>query len=730
MTVSRVRFRRPRRRELTPFKAVLVYGLAFLLVIWHQSGRVAEWLENQALAREGRLSETALALALAFKEKVHPYGPAQLNRWEDRLLARLAPELEIGAVLPPAPEPEAMEPAAAPPPETPEEPDQEAAPEAADPAPPQPAAAQPPAFKKVLLLGDSMMLEGLGPQLQKELRRRHENLTVDRDGRYGTGLTRLDHFDWLDFFERMLAKYSPDLVILTIGANDPQDILNPEGAPGRRRIFMGTTDWSETYSARVAELLKSAEDQGVQVFWVGLPIMGRQPYGGRVADINAMVASVCAEAANCRFWDSWLSVADDQGRFSSYGLDENGRRLRLRGRDFIHLTEEGGRVMAQKFLAETEDWADFQGPVDPPDLLAADPPADLPTAALSEAEAAPPPPPLQRPKLKPAAPPPAEPPPAEFDEDTAWPPEDDYDVHLPLPEDDPWFGVLDDGDEFVDPLPVEPQPRPAPSAGDGYEEDQAFEAVWSEGLFYSPALGREIVWRLVQPGPGRPGPFPAIILLHGAWDSAAAWERELGREALLALAGRLGVVLALPEAPSLGWYLDGRETAAATFLTSDFLPLLWRQCPQADRRRLALAGLSMGGHGALTLALKHPELFQAAAALSAITDLAAHTGGHALDERLGLDRALGPAGLEGRNWRPFGAAGLWAAQSSAWGDRPLYLGVGLGDRLTLDENRAFHRQLKDLGLAHVYEEKPGGHDWNYWSAELPGLIEFLAKALS
>jgi S-formylglutathione hydrolase FrmB len=203
----------------------------------------------------------------------------------------------------------------------------------------------------------------------------------------------------------------------------------------------------------------------------------------------------------------------------------------------------------------------------------------------------------------------------------------------------------------------------------------------------------------------------------------------LGRETLLALSGRLGVVLALPEAPPLGWYLDGRETAAATFLLRDFLPQVWLQSPRADRSRLALAGLSMGGHGALTLAFRHPELFQAAAALSAVTDLAAHTGGQGLDAQLGLDRALGPAGPEGGHWRPFGAAGLWAADPSAWAGRPLFLGVGQNDRLTLDENRAFHRQLESLGLPHVYQEKPGGHDWIYWSAELPVMVEFLASAL-
>ena len=692
--MNQVRFRRPRRLELTPFRAVFVYGLAFLLVGWHQSGRVAEWFESQALEREGRLSETALALARVLRENIFPYGPSQFNYLEDTLLGWLAPEAEIGALRPPAPRPgpglreeeglkkeaDQLPDLAALTPLQPTWPDP-----AADPAawlsqvnpdeylpgtapepspPPPPTSPPPPRFNKVLLLGDSMMLEGLGPQLQKELRRRHENLTVERDGRYGTGLTRLDYFDWLEYFEQMLTKYSPDLVILTIGANDPQDILDPEGPAGRRRILVGTDGWKELYAARVAGLLKLAKDREIKVFWVGLPVMGREPYGSRVAGINDLVTEVCAEAANCRFWDSWLSVADSQGRFASHIVDENGRRLRLRGRDFIHLTEEGGRIMAQKFLAETETWADYQGePAGPP-------------AAPSKKGGE---------------------------------------------------------DELLNPPSLEPQPPP--SAGDGSASEfssgspsASGAAAWSEGLFYSPALGRETVFRLAEPRPG-PGPFPVILLLHGAWDSAAAWERELGREALLALAARLKVILALPEGGSFGWYLDGLETAMETFILADFLPEIFKN-PAADPGRLAVAGLSMGGHGALTLALKRPDLFQAAGALSAVTDLAAHAGGaHKADSELGLDRVLGPAGPEGRNWRPFGAKGLWESRSEAWKGGALFLGVGLADGLTLAENRAFTRQLTRLGINHVYQEKPGGHEWGYWSAELPGLLGFLAEAL-
>ncbi len=138
----------------------------------------------------------------------------------------------------------------------------------------------------------------------------------------------------------------------------------------------------------------------------------------------------------------------------------------------------------------------------------------------------------------------------------------------------------------------------------------------------------------------------------------------------------------------------------------------------------------MGGHGALTLALKHPELFQAAASLSGVTDLAAHRGsGHSLNRELRIDRVLGPAGEDGRLWRAHSAYGLTEADPGRWNGRPLLLGVGRDDGLTLAENRAYHNLLTRLGIAHRYQEDHGGHNWDYWAAQLPVHLEFLGGRL-
>ena len=668
---------RSRRRGLVPRKLFFVYCLTFLLITVHQAERVAEWLDDLGLAREGAVSENALKASAFIRENIVPLGPARLNAFEDNLLART--NYKIFSTLPAAGDHSAANTVVTPPPlpsrVPPADPDpadepteiipsnRNAAlkpPEATEPmllwqAMNQPEAPPPPRTnaagvfnpESVLLLGDSMMLEGMGPQLQRLLKNT-EGLTVNRTGRYGTGLCRLDTFDWLGYFDETLDKYQPDLVILTLGANDPQDIVDTE----KKRVFLGTDEWNEIYAGRVADLLQRAEARGVKVFWIGLPIMGRQPYGQRVSGINEVTAEACVAATNCSFWDSWLSMADSRGNYAAFLRDDKGKNHRVRSKDSIHLTEYGGRIMAEKFLAETADWVDYAQP---------------------EATDAPPP------------------------------------ATVKIPGQDAAI---------------------APSAGEGGEV--SLENLITEYNFFSAARNKNTVFYLAAPQTesNEAGPFPVIILLHGAWDGAGIWLKQLTTKTLSALANQHKVILAMPDGEPFGWYLDGLQTPIETYLIKEFIPHL-QSLPQVDPNRLAVTGLSMGGHGALTMTLKHPELFKAAAAMSGITNLAAHAGdGHPVNRQLNIDKVLGPAGDEGRNWASHSALTLTRQNPQILAAKPIMLSAGLDDTLTLDENRAYHQFLLDCSLPHVYREEPGAHDWNYWAAELPVQVEFLARALN
>lgn len=670
---------RSRRRGLNPTKIVFVYCLALALVCIHQAGRVADWFEDLALSREGTISEVSFKVASFFRDRIDPWGPSQLNRAENWVLALFTPGSSSRSVLrdpqplgfnltPPAPDRPDQDRPDSPKPGSDRTPSEVPpihwaldarpilpTPPSSEPGAGQQMAALPPrghpadqarVFNpaRVLLLGDSMMLEGLGPPLQRELKK-NEGLAVFRDGRYGTGLVRLDNFDWLAYFDQMLEKYIPNLVILTLGANDTQDMVE-EG----RRLPVGGQDWTELYARRVADLLNRAEARGVRVFWVGLPIMGREPYGTRTNHINQVVEAVCRVAANCRYWDSRLSVADAKGQYATYLSDEQGRSQRIRKQDLIHLTEAGGRIMADKFLAETASWADYI--------------QKIPAGDAAGAERS----------------------------------------------------------NTLQPL--------APSAGEGDDEGEP-ELVGrlTRHSFFSKLRGKETDYLVASPEPAA-GRRPVVFLLHGAWDGYNTWAEHLGPETLAQAAAQRGLILVMPDGEQFGWYLDGRETAIESYLMDELLPRILSERPDADPERLGLVGLSMGGHGALTLALKHPETFKAVGSMSGITDLSAHAGRrHQVDPTLKIDRVLGPLGAEGQNWRPHSALGLTEQAPEKLAGRPLILSVGTGDRLTLAENRAYHDLLARLEIEHVYLEGPGGHGWDYWTAQLPIHLDFMADKL-
>ncbi len=160
---------------------------------------------------------------------------------------------------------------------------------------------------------------------------------------------------------------------------------------------------------------------------------------------------------------------------------------------------------------------------------------------------------------------------------------------------------------------------------------------------------------------------------------------------------------------------------------------------RAQARHRGIAGLSMGGYGAVTLALRYPDVFTAAASHSGVLapafigprpyaeparwarnpaelQEAAGTRYSWYESRFGRDTigwyARDPGRLAERLVRAGKAVPL------------LYIDCGLGDPF-IDQNRAFAATLRVLGVSHAYREPPGGHDWNYWRAHSPSSLVWL-----
>jgi len=251
---------------------------------------------------------------------------------------------------------------------------------------------------------------------------------------------------------------------------------------------------------------------------------------------------------------------------------------------------------------------------------------------------------------------------------------------------------------------------------------------------FSDSLGMQVNFYVLLPQPaqrqiGVAGgeareKYPVLYLLHGLSDDHTIWLR---RTSIERYAAEKNLAIVMPAA-GRSFYQDMPNGARHwTFLTEELPALCEAWFPVSARREdTFIAGLSMGGYGALRAALAKPERYTAAASLSGALDLnkrlldANKQGGR-------LSRAE-LAGIFGEKLSVAGTdADLHAlAQrvATASAKPRLFVCCGTEDEL-LGDNRGFHQHLDAVHYEHVYEEGPGAHEWGYWDAQIQRVLRWL-----
>jgi putative tributyrin esterase len=211
---------------------------------------------------------------------------------------------------------------------------------------------------------------------------------------------------------------------------------------------------------------------------------------------------------------------------------------------------------------------------------------------------------------------------------------------------------------------------------------------------------------------------PTLYLLHGLSDDHTIWLR---RTSIERYAAAKGIAVVMP-AVNRSFYADMPKGPRYWEFISEELPALARSFfPLSDRREdNFVAGLSMGGYGALKMGLSHPDRFAAAASLSGALDIdwAVHNvPGNEFQWLLGDSESIAGTGLD-----LFYLAGQLAASGK---EQPkLYQCCGTEDFLYQDNIR-FRDHCRGLGLTFTYEEEPGTHDWGYWDTKIQRVLEWL-----
>jgi len=238
--------------------------------------------------------------------------------------------------------------------------------------------------------------------------------------------------------------------------------------------------------------------------------------------------------------------------------------------------------------------------------------------------------------------------------------------------------------------------------------------------FYSRSLDKQTAAYVLLPQtqPVSAGPFPVFYLLHGLGDDHTIWMRRTSIERYVQ---DLPLIVVMPDG-GRGFYTDAEQGFAyESAIIRDLVPFVDATFhTRAERDGRCIGGLSMGGYGAVKLALKYPELFCSATSHSgALTKAHYRRSGETAE----FDRIFGVNGLGGPN-------DVFALAEKI--DRKklptLRIDCGTEDYL-LDRSREFHAHLEELGIPHEYEEFQGAHEWSYWDARVQEAIAFHCSAL-
>lgn len=224
--------------------------------------------------------------------------------------------------------------------------------------------------------------------------------------------------------------------------------------------------------------------------------------------------------------------------------------------------------------------------------------------------------------------------------------------------------------------------------------------------YFNKALEKEVAFYALLPDRQEAtGPYPVYYLLHGLSDDYTAWLRWTSLERYVR---DVPLIVVMPDGDRCFYsdMPDGPAYEAA--LIEDLIPFVDRYFPTiASREGRAIGGLSMGGYGAMKLALKHRDLF---------CSVAAHSSA------FGVVR-------NGDRGVPEGDCPFALAESLVECAAPAIRFDCGEDDFLIESNREFHAHLDKLGIPHEYDEFPGDHNWEYWDEHVREALAFHCAVL-
>ena len=221
--------------------------------------------------------------------------------------------------------------------------------------------------------------------------------------------------------------------------------------------------------------------------------------------------------------------------------------------------------------------------------------------------------------------------------------------------------------------------------------------------------------------------YPVLYLLHGNAQNYASWANDghiqATADALIAAGDIPAAIIVMPDAGTT-WYVDRKEPMESAIL-KDLIPAIEKEYRvKADRANRAIAGLSMGGYGAMRFALKYPEMFSAAGLLSpAIYDPAPPENSSA--RRAGV---FGSPDFNVDVWKSLSYPALWDSYLTKQQPVPMYIVSGDDDVFHIELSATeFYELLRNNKQPAELRIVDGGHTWQVWSATIGDVMKYIFK---
>ena len=219
--------------------------------------------------------------------------------------------------------------------------------------------------------------------------------------------------------------------------------------------------------------------------------------------------------------------------------------------------------------------------------------------------------------------------------------------------------------------------------------------------------------------------IPVLYLLHGMYGDYTSWTEG---SAIGKYAREKGIAVVMPSAQN-SFYCNMRYGPRYyDYVTRELPAFLEKTLPQLSvkREKTFIAGLSMGGYGAIKLALRNPERYAACASLSGSLDIGSRMQEHRL--RWGRE-ATAIWGEDYEHVFPGSADDVIHLVKTFPEDKPkprIFFACGTEDAL-YGENQSFRKAIEGRGFDVTYDDGPGGHDWIFWDAWILPAIECMMR---